>query len=406
MIRIVTSPGAAIAEQLASPSFRRLGVDHLVLPTGAAILAEVKERPPQLVIVEGTLGDTTGFAVCEQIRAMETLRHVRVMLALPREELGPKTLKRVAAVGCDDLLALPAPGEELYQQVALLLRLPQRLGRRISIELFADIEGLGPAGAPAASAAALVGRVVNISPTGARVVLDRALDKPQGALERVRLTLSRPLEGREVQIEGRVVWRGESKGADPLSFGVEFQNLDEPTRRALGALSLWEVVALPDRTQVVFQGDLTEVAEFEDLAARLSGLVEFDLGGVRYLNSAGVRKWVLFLEKLASVSAYTFVRCSTAFVMQASMVSRLLGNGRIDSFWAPYICQSCEREDQRLLHVSSPTSIQQMAEAQFRCSSCGGPLVLDEVPERVFAFLETSSQHDPLIPDDDSHPGQ
>jgi DNA-binding response OmpR family regulator len=404
MIRIVTSPGAAIAEQLASPSFRRLGIDHVALPTGAAILAEVKERPPQLVIVEETLADMSGFTVCEKIRLAEPLRHVRVMLALPREQLGPKALKRVAAVGCDDLLALPAPGEELYQQVALLLRLPQRLGRRISIELFADIEGLGPAGVPATSTA-LVGRVVNISPTGARVVLDRALDKPQGALEHVRLTLSRPLEGREVQIEGRVVWRGEAKGADPLSFGVEFQNLDEPTRRALAALSLWEVVALPDRTQVVFQGDLTEVAEFEDLADRLSGIVEFDLGGVRYLNSAGVRKWVLFLEKLASVSAYTFVRCSTAFVMQASMVQRLLGNGRIDSFWAPYICQACEREDQRLLHVSSPTSIQQMAEAQFRCSSCGGPLVLDEVPERVFAFLETSSQHDPIIPDDDSHPG-
>lgn len=404
MIRIVTSPGAAIAEQLASPSFRRLGVDHLALPTGAAILAEVKERPPQLVIIESSLADMTGFDVCEQIRASKPLRHVRVMLALPRGDLGPTTLKRVAAVGCDDLLALPAPGEELYQQVTLLLRLPQRLGRRISIELFADIEGLGPGGA-ASTAAALVGRVVNISPTGARVVLDRAIDKPQGALERVRLTLSRPLEGREVQIEGRVVWRGEAKGADPLSFGVEFQNLDEPTRRALAALSLWEVVALPDRTQVVFQGDLTEVAEFEDLAGRLSGLVEFDLGGVRYLNSAGVRKWVLFLERLASVSAYTFVRCSTAFVMQASMVGRVLGNGRIDSFWAPYVCQSCEREDQRLLHPSSATSIQQMAEAQFRCSSCGGPLVLDEVPERVFAFLETSSQHDPVIPDDESHPG-
>jgi CheY-like chemotaxis protein len=405
MIRIVTSPGAAIAEQLSSPSFRRLGVDHQVLPTGAAILAEITERPPQLVIVEGNLPDTTGFAVCERIRTMEVLRHVRVMLALPREDLGPKTLKRVAAVGCDDLLALPAPGEELYQQVALLLRLPQRLGRRISIELFADIEGLGTGG-PDATSGALVGRVVNISPTGARVVLDKATDKPLGSLERVRLTLSRPLEGREVQIEGRVVWRGEAKGADPLSFGVEFQNLDEPSRRALAALSLWEVVALPDRTQVVFQGDLTEVAEFEDLADRLSGLVEFDLGGVRYLNSAGVRKWVLFLEKLVNASAYTFVRCSTAFVMQASMVSRLLGDGRIDSFWAPYICQECEREDQRLLHVSSPTSIQQMCEAQFRCSSCSGPLVLDEVPERVFAFLETSSHQAPIIPDDDSHPGR
>jgi DNA-binding response OmpR family regulator len=403
MIRIVTSPGAAIAEQLASPSFRRLGVEHQVFPTGAAILAAIQKNAPQLVILEGSLVDTSGFALCEKIRSEETMRHVRVMLALPREELGPKTLKRVASVGCDDLLALPAPGEELYQQVALLLRLPQRLGRRISIELFADIEGLGPNGGTNGPNA-LVGRVVNISPTGARVVLDKAAEKPLADLERVRLTLSRPLEGREVQIEGRVVWRDETQGSDALAFGVEFQHLDEPSRRALAALSLWEVVALPDRTQVVFQGDLTEVAEFEDLADRLSGLVEFDLGGVRYLNSAGVRKWVLFLEKLVNVSAYSFVRCSTAFVMQASMVSRLLGNGRIDSFWAPYVCEACELEDHRLLHVSASASIQQMAEAQFRCAACRGPLVLDEIPERVFAFLETNTQQAPVIPDDESHP--
>jgi CheY-like chemotaxis protein len=384
MLRIITSPSPAIAEQLASPSFRRLGIEHRAFDTGAAILAELEERGAQLIITEASLPDMTGFALCERVRSDDAFRQVRVMLALPREELAPTTLQRVGAVGCDDILAVPAPGEELYQQVARLFKLPQRLGRRIEIELYADIEAASAGG----DTRGLVGRVTNISPTGARVVLDRSPDASVD-FERVRLTLSRPLEGREVAVDGRVVWRGEPKGGEGLSFGVELDRLDEPSRRALAALSLWEVVALPDRTQVVFQGDLTEVAEFEDLAQRLSGVIEFDLGGVRYLNSAGVRKWVLFLEQLKNVSAYTFVRCSTAFVLQASMVARLLGHGRIDSFWAPYICESCEIEDQRLLHVSMPTTINDMAEAQFRCASCGGPLVLDEVPERVFAFLES-----------------
>jgi CheY-like chemotaxis protein len=387
MIRVVTSPGAEIAEQLASPSFRRLGVERRVFDTGAAIVAEVARSAPQLVIVEGQLSDMTGFEVCEKIRADETLRQVRVMLALSRAKLQPAILKLLAAVGCDDLLALPAPGEELYQQVAQLLRLPARLGRRISIELFADIEGLGAASGVSHT---LVGRVVNMSPTGACVVLDGMPSETVTGLERVRLTLSRPLESREVVLEGRVVWRGEPKDGDGATFGVEFENLDEPARRALAALSLWEVVALPDRTQVVLQGDLTEVAEFEDLAARLTGMIEFDLGGVRYLNSAGVRKWGLFLEQLTR-STYAFVRCSTAFVIQASFVARVLGDGRIDSFWAPYVCEACDLEDRRLLHVSAATKMEEMSQAQFRCSSCGGPLVLDDVPERVFAFLEGGS---------------
>ncbi|HEY3351672.1 MAG TPA: PilZ domain-containing protein [Polyangia bacterium] len=390
MLRIITSSSAAIAEQLASPSFRRLNIEHRAFDTGAAILAELDERGAQLVIIETKLPDMTGYTLCERVRGQETMRQVRVMLALPREELAPVALQRVAAVGCDDILALPAPGEELYQQVARLFKLPQRLGRRMSVELFADIEAQEAGGVTRT----LVGRVTNLSPTGARAVLDQTGDEAVD-FERVRLTLSRPLEGREVAVEGRVVWRGEPRSGEGLSFGIEFERLDEPSRRALAALSLWEVVALPDRTQVVFQGDLTEVAEFDDLAERLSGVVEFDLGAVRYLNSAGVRKWVLFLEALRNVSAYTFVRCSTAFVVQASMVSRLLGYGRIDSFWAPYICETCEIEDQRLLHVSQPSTMSDMAEAQFRCSGCGGPLVLDEVPERVFAFLESDEGRGP-----------
>jgi DNA-binding response OmpR family regulator len=384
MFRIVTSPLAAISEQLSSPKFRRLGVEYYRFDTGAALLAAAVERAAQLVVVEAKLPDMTGFDLCQSVKAHPLLQHVRVILVLSRSELRTEVLQRVAAAGCDDILALPASAEELYQQVARLFRLPQRLGRRICVELFAEIEPVGDA---ESTGQTLTGRVVNVSARGARVVLDTPSEQRLRQLDGVRLTLSRPLEGREAIVVGRVAWRGEPQVGEGAVFGVEFDALDDTARRALNELSLWEVIALPDRTEVVFQGDFTEAAEFGDLADRLQNVVEFDLGGVRYMNSAGVRKWVQFLERLTNVTAYTLVRCSTAFVVRASIVPRLVGTGRIESFWAPYICERCEVEDRRLLQVSTPTSVQDLAEMQFRCSSCEGSLMLDDVPERVFAFL-------------------
>jgi CheY-like chemotaxis protein len=380
MLRIVSSPGAEIAEQLAAPSFLRLGVEARVVAQGAAMLQEIHERPPNLVIPSAHLADGSGLDACRQINREPALQPLRTILALPRKELDRAMLAELTAVGCDDFIAVPAPADELYHQVAGLFGLPGCLVRGVWAELRLG-EGSG-------RGATFGGRVLSLTLTGARVALERMPDQPvaDGAGVQVLLSRKSGSAGPRTLVRGRasLVQVGSGTVCD-----VQFEAFDGPNRRPLVNLALWDVVASGDRTQALIHGDITESAEFDELAAELSGTVEFDLSGVRYLNSAGVRHWVMFLEKLTKVKAYRFVRCSVAFVAQATMVSRLIGSGHVESFWAPYICESCEHSEQRLLPASTSASMEDMAQVQYRCGDCRGRLVLDDMPQRVLAFLES-----------------
>jgi hypothetical protein len=125
---------------------------------------------------------------------------------------------------------------------------------------------------------------------------------------------------------------------------------------------------------------------------RLSGRVEFDLGGVRYLNSSGVRNWITFLRRLGNVTEHSFIRCSVAFIAQASMVPAVLGRGRVVSLWAPYHCDRCDRTDERLLHVAALLDRSlgsKVTPPRFSVGQCGGELFFDDLPERYFAFVQT-----------------
>jgi CheY-like chemotaxis protein len=380
MLRIVCAPGVEIAEQLSAPSFLRLGVEARVVAQGAAMLQEIHERPPDLVVLSAHLADGSGLDVCRQLGREPALQQLRTILALPRKELDRAMLAELTAAGCDDFIAVPAPADELYHQVAGLFGLPGCLVRSVWAEL-----RLSDAGARGAT---FGGRVLSLTLTGARVALERAPDQPvaEGAAVQVRLSRKSGGGSSGTLVRGRAALVPVGSGT---VCDVQFESLEGPSRRPLANLALWDAVAAGDRTQVLVHGDITENAEFDELATELSGTVEFDLSGVRYLNSAGVRHWVVFLEKLGKVKAYRFVRCSVAFVAQATMVSRLIGSGHVESFWAPYICESCEHSEQRLLPASTSASMEEMAQVQYRCGDCRGRLVLDDMPQRVLAFLES-----------------
>jgi len=154
-------------------------------------------------------------------------------------------------------------------------------------------------------------------------------------------------------------------------------------------LSLWDIVEMDDGYQVILHGDFTEVTDFDNLLAHLQGVkkVEFDLQGVRYLNSSGVRNWAAFLRFLKDTE-YTFVRCSVAFTSQAGMVPAVVGKGRILSFLAPYHCDECDKSEERLLQTAALLTPSPVIPPRFRCGQCGGELAFDDVAERYFAFLE------------------
>jgi hypothetical protein len=106
---------------------------------------------------------------------------------------------------------------------------------------------------------------------------------------------------------------------------------------------------------------------------------------VRYMNSLGVRAWCEFL-KAAPIQGYEFHACSVPFILQASMVVDVIGRGTVTSFFAPYHCESCDHQEERLLQ-SAAVLAAGVEPPVFTCPACGAQLTFDDLPERYFAFL-------------------
>ena len=115
--------------------------------------------------------------------------------------------------------------------------------------------------------------------------------------------------------------------------------------------------------------------------------VVLDLGGIRRINSLGVRAWVDFMKTLAGRSV-TYRRCSPAFVDQLNTVSDFRGTGKVESFLAPYVCESSGKFFYEELKVGKDiTSGNFAALENRRCAECPEPLVFDDMPERYLHFL-------------------
>lgn len=377
MTKILTSDNSTLLQELATPPFQRVGLQQIVVKSGADALASIRAEKPAVAILDVALPDTTGYDVCQQLKGDPATADTRVVLHV-ESTATPDIITQLSASRCDEWLVTPASDETLFHKVTQLLGLPSRLRLRMAVELAAEVS---------ADKKRWSGRVLDLNQDGARLELDRRIRK----VESVTLRVRPHADAEEVAVRARVVWETGSDTQDRWLCGVQFLAPDPLVRAALMDLSLWEVAPRPDGgQQVVLQGDFREHTDFSRLAERLSGDVELDLAWVRYLNSFGVRHWVNFLRSLDQATiTYHFARASVAFVTQAAMIPEALGRGQVTSFLVPYVCEDCDLEEDRLLQVAAlagnrwPPAI-----PDFACPRCQGDLIFDDLPERYFAFLE------------------
>ncbi|MBI5482716.1 MAG: PilZ domain-containing protein [Deltaproteobacteria bacterium] len=370
MQHVLTASNSEVLRLLGSRACARLGLARHVVASGSEALAAARNLKPRLVILDADMPESDGCEVCRAVKQDSALAGCRVMLVLSGI-LNRATLDRLAAAGCDDVLVMPAVAEEFFAHLADLLEVPRRRRRRVAVELLARLDA-GPR--------VFEGQVQNLSLTGAKVRLTEALAE----VDSVRVRLTRERDGAAVLADARVVWRRD----DSREVGLEFGHLSEEARRHIEALVLWDVVEEDGRQRVFLEGDFNESATFGGLAARLGDQVDFDAAGVRYINSHGSRLWCAFLRGLERVQSYTFSRCSVAFTTQAGLVPGFLGRGRVVSFHAPYHCDQCDRDEVRLLQTAALVAEDgPPATPSFQCPACHGSLVLDEIPERFFAFV-------------------
>jgi ABC-type transporter Mla MlaB component len=116
--------------------------------------------------------------------------------------------------------------------------------------------------------------------------------------------------------------------------------------------------------------------------------ITLDVGGLRRINSLGVRAWVEFMRGLSGRKVH-FVRCSPAFVDQLNTVSDFRSGAQIDSVLAPYVCERTGRVSYEELKVG--IDIKRggdfSALGERRCEECPEGMVFDDVPERYLHFL-------------------
>lgn len=150
----------------------------------------------------------------------------------------------------------------------------------------------------------------------------------------------------------------------------------------------WRIKERPGFTTVEFFGEIDENADFAELRRRLTGAVVFHLAEVRRINSCGVREWVNFVRDLPSVTELTFSHCSPAIVTQLNMIYNFRGRAKVRSFYAPYICESCHNEEEKLLDVQSqfPQGSHSTV-PDFQCENCSEAMEFDDLPERYLSFL-------------------
>ncbi len=150
----------------------------------------------------------------------------------------------------------------------------------------------------------------------------------------------------------------------------------------------WRIKERPGFTTVEFFGEIDENADFAELRRRLKGSVVFHLAEVRRINSCGVREWVNFVRDLPGVTDLTFTHCSPAIVTQLNMIYNFRGNAKVRSFYAPYVCEGCNNEEEKLLDVQSQFPTGNVAAVpEYKCEQCGMSMEFDDLPERYLSFL-------------------
>lgn len=383
MLRLVTSNNVEVFRHLGSAPFRRLALEHRVETGAAELLALIRRTKPDLVLLDANLEGDDGFRVCRQIKDDPALARTHVILLLSQIITRPE-LDGVEASRCDDVLALPIASEDFYHHIAQVAGLPLRRTPRVGIDLNIMLEG---------RVEQARATIVNASQKGLGVRLPRALEAGQEMTARIRHGSS------TCDLSGRVAWCRAADGESGFVAGIELtEDIPIRTRLLLEQLSLFDVVPsagddeLGGAVVVVVQGDITEAVDLGPLAMRLQHeqRIVFDMAGVRYVSSAGVKAWADVISTLEG-KEYAFRHCSIAFASQAAMVPMVVGSGQVLSLEAPYHCPSCDRDDLRLLetrallregaNITPPT---------LRCVSCSGELEFDDLPNRYFAFLRAA----------------
>src|SRR2546423_5606979 len=106
--------------------------------------------------------------------------------------------------------------------------------------------------------------------------------------------------------------------------------------------------------ELVLAGAIDESARLDDLVKQAQGgRLVLDLAGITFINSIGVREWCrLQAAATAAKLRVELRRVAELMINQLNIVIATRGSALVTSFYAPYICERCDRDDSVLLDIT------------------------------------------------------
>ncbi len=140
-------------------------------------------------------------------------------------------------------------------------------------------------------------------------------------------------------------------------------------------------------TRIEVAGVVDERADLEPVAGAPGTRIEIDLGGVRRINSYGVRQWLGAMRRLQRPEVkMTFVRCPAVIVDQVTMVHGVLGGAEVLSVLAPRMCEGCDEHAEQLVELTTMRAAGGKLPGM-DCPRCGKPMELDDVEYKYELLL-------------------
>lgn len=151
-----------------------------------------------------------------------------------------------------------------------------------------------------------------------------------------------------------------------------------------------------DQMTLALTGNLNENAEFPQLDVNGVREVVLDLSGIKMLNSVGLRSWLLWIKTFAQKTGLVFVNCPRHVVDQMNILDGFLPtHARVDSFFVPYFCESCDatesilaRRGQDFMEGTADTREGVTLPDERPCPHCQKPMEMDVLRDRYFSFLK------------------
>jgi hypothetical protein len=149
----------------------------------------------------------------------------------------------------------------------------------------------------------------------------------------------------------------------------------------------------PENGVLMLAGPIDETAGLHALLDRAeSGRLVLDLGGITFINSLGVRDWIR-MQAAATQQRIEIElrRVAEVIIHQLNIIIATRGTATVTSFYAPYACDACGREETVLVDaVTNASQLQALQPPAVTCPECGAKMEFNDFPERYFSFLTSS----------------